>query len=85
MADQEVTTSIGIDVAEALQAICARGKGRCWYCDAKLPGARRAIRAGWDVRKVDEHPVASIILVCPGCGGKRKRPAALRSSLAMGA
>jgi hypothetical protein len=85
LADQDVTRSIGIDVAEALHAICARGKGRCWYCDAKLPAAQRAIRTGWDVRKIDEDPVASIILVCPGCAGKRKRPAALGRSLAVGA
>jgi hypothetical protein len=57
-----------IDVHEALQAICTTGKGRCWYCDVKLPRAKRAIRAGWDVQRIDEHPVASIILVCPKCG-----------------
>ena len=43
------------------------GKGRCWHCDAKLPRAQRAIREGWDVQRIDDHPVASIILVCPTC------------------
>ena len=56
-----------IDVREALKAICTTGKGRCWHCDASLPRARRAIREGWDVQRIDDHPVASIILVCPAC------------------
>ncbi|HEV2178127.1 MAG TPA: hypothetical protein VGW33_13150 [Terriglobia bacterium] len=56
-----------VDVRQALQAICAYGKGRCWYCDAKLPKARKAIRDGWDVQRVEGQPVASIILVCPSC------------------
>jgi hypothetical protein len=56
-----------IDVREALKAICTTGKGRCWHCDAKLPKARRAIRDGWDVQRIDDYPVASIILVCPSC------------------
>ena len=56
-----------IDVREALKAICTTGKGRCWHCDAKLPKARRAIREGWDVQRIDDYPVASIILVCPAC------------------
>ena len=56
-----------IDVREALRAICTTGKGRCWHCDAKLPKARRAIREGWDVQRIDDYPVASIILVCPAC------------------
>jgi len=56
-----------IDVREALKAICTTGKGRCWHCDATLPKARRAIRAGWDVQRLDDYPVASIILVCPAC------------------
>ncbi len=60
-----------IDVREALKAICTTGKGRCWHCDAKLPKARRAIRDGWDVQRLDDYPVASIILVCPAC---LKRP-----------
>ncbi len=56
-----------INVHEALKAICTTGKGRCWHCDAKLPKARRAIREGWDVQRIDDYPVASIILVCPAC------------------
>jgi len=56
-----------IDVREALKAICTTGKGRCWHCDAKLPKARRAICEGWDVQRLDDYPVASIILVCPAC------------------
>ncbi len=56
-----------INIHEALKAICTTGKGRCWHCDAKLPKARRAIREGWDVRRIDDYPVASIILVCPAC------------------
>jgi hypothetical protein len=56
-----------IDVREALKAICSTGKGRCWHCDAKLPKARRAIGEGWDVQRIDDYPVASIILVCPAC------------------
>ncbi len=51
----------------ALKAICGTRKGRCWYCDVKLPPAREAIRSGWDVRRVVGQPVASIILVCPTC------------------
>jgi hypothetical protein len=56
-----------IDVREVLKAICTTGKGRCWHCDAKLPKAQRAIREGWDVQRLDDYPVASIILVCPAC------------------
>ncbi len=59
-----------LDVRTALKAICTTGKGRCWHCDAKLPKARRAIREGWDVRRIDDYPVASIILVCPTCHSK---------------
>jgi hypothetical protein len=56
-----------IDVREALKAICTTGKGRCWHCDARLPKARRATREGWDVQRLEDYPVASIILVCPAC------------------
>jgi hypothetical protein len=59
--------TLPIDVREALKAICTTGKGRCWHCDAKLPKARRAIREGWDVQRIEDYPVASIILVCPAC------------------
>jgi hypothetical protein len=61
------TKRLPIDVQEALKAICTTGKGRCWHCDARLPTARRAIRDGWDVQRLDDYPVASIILVCPAC------------------
>lgn len=56
-----------VDVRAALEAIAGTGKGRCWYCDMKLPEAPRAMDDGWDVQRIDEHPVASIILVCPEC------------------
>jgi hypothetical protein len=56
-----------LDVHEALKAICTTGKGRCWHCDLKLPKARRAIGDGWDVQRLEDYPVASIILVCPAC------------------
>jgi hypothetical protein len=71
-------TRLPIDVHEALKAICTTGKGRCWHCDAKLPKARHAVREGWDVQRIDDYPVASIILVCPAClrGHARGRGAA---------
>jgi hypothetical protein len=56
-----------MDVAKALQAICGAGKGHCWYCDRPLPAAEEAIRAGWDVQRISEEHVPSIILVCPTC------------------
>lgn len=56
-----------MNVHEALAAIATTGKGRCWYCDARLPEFGHAIDKGWDVQRIDEHPVASIILVCPTC------------------
>jgi hypothetical protein len=56
-----------VDVHAALEAIASTGKGRCWYCDMKLPEAAKAMGDGWDVQRIDEHPVASIILVCPEC------------------
>jgi hypothetical protein len=56
-----------MEVNHALRAICGTGKGCCWYCDKKLPTAEEAIRAGWDVQRVAEERVASIILVCPKC------------------
>jgi len=69
----KVAGSVHFNVNEALTAICQYGKGRCWYCDARLPSAKRAIRAGWDVRRVEQQPVASIILVCPSCSVKARR------------
>jgi hypothetical protein len=56
-----------VDVHAALEAIATTGKGRCWYCDMKLPEAAQAMSDGWDVQRIDQHPVASIILVCPEC------------------
>lgn len=56
-----------VNVREALLAIATTGKGRCWYCDSRLPEAESAIHRGWDVQRINEHPVASIILVCPEC------------------
>lgn len=56
-----------MDVHEALRAIGSTGGGCCWYCDRKLPDAEEAIRAGWDVRRVEGERVANIILVCPSC------------------
>jgi hypothetical protein len=56
-----------MDVNAALEAICSTGKGRCWYCDRKLPAAEEAIRTRWDVQRVAGDRVASIILVCPEC------------------
>jgi hypothetical protein len=56
-----------VNVHEAIEAIATTGKGRCWYCDARLPLAELAISEGWDVQRIDEQPVASIIIVCPEC------------------
>ena len=62
---------VSLDVTEALRAICGTGKGRCWYCDVKLPGAKEAVRGGWDVQRVEGERVASIIVVCPKCQHER--------------
>jgi hypothetical protein len=62
-----------VDVREALEAICAHGHGRCWYCDVRLPTAGRARRAGWDVQRIEEQPIASIILICPKCARRKAR------------
>lgn len=67
MRNRKRPTRLPIDVHEALEAIATTGKGRCWYCDLRLPPADRAITDGWDVQRIDEQPVASIILVCPEC------------------
>ncbi|MGH9448070.1 MAG: hypothetical protein ACRD3O_20455 [Terriglobia bacterium] len=67
-----VPKRLSIDVPAALRAICSTGKGRCWYCDARLPEESAALRQGWDVQRFDEQPVASIILVCPSCGRHEK-------------
>ena len=73
MNNERVAKRLPIDIPEALRAICAYGKGRCWYCDVKLPPAERAIRAGWNVERVEAQPVASIILVCPRCARQKAR------------
>ena len=62
-----------LDVNGALHAICSTGRGRCWHCDRKLPGAEEAISAGWYVQRVDGQRVANIILVCPKCRRKRAK------------
>ena len=56
-----------VNVQEAIEAIATTGKGRCWYCDARLPVPERAISEGWDVQRIVEEPVASIIVICPEC------------------
>ena len=55
------------DVHAALHAICSTGKGRCWYCDRRLPHVEQALSTHWDVQRVEGERVASIILVCPRC------------------
>ena len=62
---------IGLDVHAALHAICSTGKGRCWYCDARLPRAEEAVGTGWYVQRVEGERVASIILICPNCQVER--------------
>ena len=70
-----------VDVHAALEAIAGTGKGRCWYCDVRLPEAAKAMGDGWDVQRVDDHPVASIILVCPECLLREAQDAAARGQL----
>jgi hypothetical protein len=60
-----------MNVGEALHAICETGKGRCWYCDGKLPREEDAVRTGWDVQRVEGERVASVILICPSCRQER--------------
>lgn len=67
MRNSTVPKRLGVDVAAALHAICSTGKGCCWYCDARLPAEAEAVAGGWDVQRLDDHAVASIILVCPFC------------------
>jgi len=55
------------DVHAALRAICSTGKGRCWYCDRRLPRVEQAMNSHWDVQRIEGERVASIILVCPRC------------------
>jgi hypothetical protein len=58
---------IALDVRAALHAICSTGKGRCWYCDLRLPHAEEAVATAWDVQRIQGERIASIILVCPQC------------------
>jgi hypothetical protein len=69
-----------VSVPEALGAIASTGKGRCWYCDSRLPVAERAIGEGWDVQRIDEQPVASIVLVCPECVQREGRIGRVRAT-----
>jgi hypothetical protein len=73
---------IALDVRDALHAICSTGKGRCWFCDRRLPRVDEAVHKGWDVQRVEGERVASIILVCPGCQLKSEDLNAPESSLA---
>lgn len=56
-----------LDVHAALHAICSTGKGRCWFCDWKLPPEEQAVDLGWHVQCLPGERVDSIILVCPKC------------------
>jgi hypothetical protein len=67
MSSAKASERMALNVADALHAICSTGKGRCWFCDRRLPNAEEAVRAGWDVRRVEGERVASIILICPRC------------------
>jgi len=60
------------DVRAALHAICSTGKGRCWYCDRRLPRVEQALSTHWDVQRIEGERIASIILVCPRCQLKPK-------------
>lgn len=64
---------VALDVHATLHAICSTGKGRCWYCDRRLPRVEEAVGTGWDVQRVEGERVASIILVCPQCQPKRAK------------
>ena len=70
------------DVHAALHAICSTGKGRCWYCDRRLPRVEQALSSHWDVQRVVGERVASIILVCPGCQHRPKDAEVPERSLA---
>lgn len=74
-----------LNVPDALHAICSTGKGRCWHCDRRLPRLAEAVRAGWDVQRVEGERVASIILICPRCQMKPKELGVFEPSLAAGA
>lgn len=80
-----VPRRLPIDVSAALHAICSTGKGRCWHCDEKLPTEAEARATGWDVQRFEEHPVASIVLVCPECRQRNERPEGMRDGASVGA
>ena len=84
MSAVETPRRIKLDVSDALHAICSTGKGRCWYCDHRLPHAEEAVRTGWDVQRVEGERVASIILVCPRCRLKPEKLEVPVRSLAAG-
>ncbi len=71
-----------LDVHDALHAICSTGKGRCWYCDQRLPRLEDAIHHGWDVQRIEGACVASIIIVCPLCQLKPDELVAKQSTVA---
>ena len=73
---------IVLDVHDALHAICSTGKGRCWFCDRRLPRLEEAIHKGWDVQRVEGERVASIIIVCPLCQPKPKEAGATANAVA---
>ena len=75
---------LALDVHDALHAICSTGKGRCWYCDRRLPRVEEAVGAGWDVQRIEGECVASIILVCPKCQPKCAKPRLAAQALAAG-
>jgi hypothetical protein len=75
---------IVLDVNDALHAICSTGKGRCWFCDRRLPRVAQAVRTGWYVQRVEGERVASIILICPRCQHKPEDVEIPERSLAAG-
>lgn len=78
----KTTGRIVLDVHDALHAICSTGKGRCWYCDHRLPRVEEAVHTGWDVQRVEGERVASIILICPKCQVKPEDLEVTESSFA---
>lgn len=73
---------VALDVRDALHAICSTGKGRCWFCDRRLPREEEALRRGWDVQRIEGARVATIIIVCPACQVKTEEVVAAQSSMA---
>ena len=75
---------IELNVSDALHAICSTGKGRCWYCDHRLPHVEEAVVTGWDVQRIEGERVATIILICPQCQLKPEELEIPERSLAAG-